>query len=248
MTPVQPHIVPALRFHRLTPAYDFVVAATTRERIIKMSLLDQAHIEPRHCVLDLASGTGTLSIWAKLRQPQACVFGIDADPAILAIARSKSHREGVDVKFAQGRSTFLPYADASFDRVLSSLFFHHLSWEDKQATAAEVYRVLRPGGELHVADWGLAKGSLARTAFLTIQLLDGFVNTQDNVNGRLESLFQSAGFTKVSELCRFATIFGILSLYRAAKSVTDKQQLPQRQRINGGSHLPRAIGQVHEQN
>ena len=39
MTPVRPQIVPALRFHWLTPAYDFVVAATTRERIVKMSLL-----------------------------------------------------------------------------------------------------------------------------------------------------------------------------------------------------------------
>ena len=218
MTTTERRIVPALRYFWLTPAYDFVVAATTRERIVKMSLLEQARLEPGHRVLDLASGTGTLSIWAKLRQPHACLVGIDADPAILAIARSKLRREGVDVQFDQGRSTALPYPDASFDRVLSSLFFHHLSWEDKQATATEVYRVLRPGGELHVADWGLAKGPLARTAFLAIQLLDGFVNTQDNVNGRLESLFQGAGFTEVSELSRFGTIFGILSLYRAVKS------------------------------
>ena len=222
MTPVRPRIVPALRFHWLTPAYDFVVAATTRERIVKMSLLDQARIEPGHCMLDLASGTGTLSVWAKLRQPHACVVGVDVDPAILAIARSKVRREGVNVSFDQGRSTSLPYADASFDRVLSSLFFHHLSWEDKQATVAEVYRVLRPGGELHVADWGPANGPLARTAFLAIQLLDGFANTQDNVDGRLESLFHGAGFTEVSELTRFGTIFGILSLYRAVKSGTDK--------------------------
>jgi ubiquinone/menaquinone biosynthesis C-methylase UbiE len=202
-----PPIVHALRFRWLNPAYDLVVAATTRERAVKAALLAQARIEPEHRVLDLASGTGTLAILAKHRQPRAEVVGIDADPAIISIARSKALRARVDVRFDEGYSTALPYGDATFDRVLSSLFFHHLSRADKQATLAEAYRVLRPGGELHVADWGKASGPAMRFAFLAIQLLDGFANTQDNVDGRLEPMFGAAGFTAASEAARFGTVY-----------------------------------------
>jgi len=212
-----PPIVHALRFRWLTPAYDLVVACTTRERTVKAALLAQAHIQSDHRVLDLASGTGTLAIWAKHRQPSAEVIGIDADPAIISIARSKAERERVDVRFDEGYSTALPYGEETFDRVLSSLFFHHLSRVEKQATLAEVYRILRPGGELHVADWGKASGPLMRTAFFAIQLLDGFANTQDNVDGRLEPMFGAVGFIAVSEVARFGTVLGTLSLFRAVK-------------------------------
>jgi ubiquinone/menaquinone biosynthesis C-methylase UbiE len=56
------------------------------------------------------------------------------------------------VGFDRGFSTELPYEDESFDLVLSTLFFHHLTGADKRKTAAEVARVLRPGAELQVAD------------------------------------------------------------------------------------------------
>ncbi len=212
-----PPIVHALRFRWLNPAYDLVVATTTRERTVKAALLAQARIEPEHRVLDLASGTGTLAILAKRRQLRAEVVGIDADPAIISIARAKAQGERVDVRFDEGYSTALPYGDATFDRVLSSLFFHHLSRADKQATLAEAYRVLRPGGELHVADWGKASGPAMRVAFLAIQLLDGFANTQDNVEGRLEAMFGAAGFIAVLEVARFGTVFGTVSIFRAVK-------------------------------
>jgi len=212
-----PAIVHALRFRWLTSVYDLVVAATTRERVVKAALLSQARIEPEDRVLDLASGTGTLAILAKQRQPRAEVVGIDADPAIMAIARAKAGKHRVNVRFDQGHSTALPYGDATFDRVLSSLFLHHLGQADKQATLAEVYRVLTPGGELHVADWGPASGPLMRFAFFAIQLLDGFANTRDNVDGRLPAMFAAAGFIAVSEAARFETVFGTLALIRAAK-------------------------------
>ena len=69
-----------------------MVAATTRERTVKAALWAQARIESGHRVLDLASGTGTLAILAKHRQPGAEIVGIDADPAIISIARSADRR------------------------------------------------------------------------------------------------------------------------------------------------------------
>jgi ubiquinone/menaquinone biosynthesis C-methylase UbiE len=213
-------IKPALRFHALTPLYDRVVALTTRERIFKRALLDQAAIEPGQQVLDVGCGTGTLAIAAQRRQPGVQVSALDADPAVLGIAADKARRAGVDIAFELGRSSALPYADERFDRVLSSLFFHHLSWGDKLLTARQMHRVLRPPGELHVADWGRAGGLASRTAFLAIQLLDGFDTTTDNVAGMLPVLFGSAGFRHVEETRRIPTVFGIVSLYRAVKSET----------------------------
>ncbi len=209
--------VPALGFDWLTPYYDAVVGATTRERRFKQALIRQAGFKPGQRVLDLACGTGTLAIWIKQHQPQADVTGVDGDPAILALASRKAQETGVAVQFDRALSYSLPHPAAHFDRVVSSLFFHHLSWEDKVRTAHELFRVLKPGAELHVADWGRAANPLMRGLFLFIQLLDGFENTQDNVSGKLIMLFEQAGFVEVTQTQTFSTVFGTMALYRAIK-------------------------------
>ena len=209
--------VPALGFTWLTPFYDVVVRATTRERAVKQALIKQACFEPGQQVLDLASGTGTLAIWIKQHQPLLDVTGVDGDPAILAIASEKAKKASIAIHFDHALSYSLPYPAIHFDRVVSSLFFHHLSRENKQRTALEVFRVLKPGGELHVADWGRPTNPLMHGLFFFIQLLDGFENTRDNVSGKLTELFQNAGFVQVSQLRSFSTVFGTMALYRAAK-------------------------------
>lgn len=216
--PADPAYVPALAYHRLTPFYDAVVGTTTRERTFKRALIEQACIQPAHQVLDLASGTGTLAIWIQQQEPRAHVTGIDGDAAILSIARRKAQRAGVTVVFDQGLSYALPYEDERFDRVLSSLFFHHLAWSSKQRTARELFRVLKRGTELHVADWGAPGSALMRLLYrATIQVLDGVRNTQDNVDGRLIELFAGAGFVDVVQRNAFSTVYGTMALYSARK-------------------------------
>ena len=209
--------VPALGFRWLTPYYDTVVGVTTRERTFKQALIRQANIEPGQHVLDLACGTGTLSIWIKEAYPQTDVVGVDGDSAVLSLAARKAERAAVSVQFDKAMSYDLPYSDAHFDRVVSSLFFHHLSWEDKGLIVQEIYRILRPGAQLHVADWGKATNIVTRGLFVSIQLLDGFKNTQDNVTGKLIELFEHAGFVEVSQRQTFSTIFGTMALYSAVK-------------------------------
>ncbi len=209
--------VPALSYNWLTPLYDAVVATTTRERTFKHALIDQADIKAGQQILDLACGTGTLTIWVKQDEPLVTIRGVDGDPRILAIARRKADKAGIDIQFDCALSFSLPYPAAHFDRVLSSLFFHHLTWENKQRTALELFRVLKPGAELHVADWGTPTNKLMRGLFLPVQLLDGFGNTRDNVTGRLIGLFEEAGFTEVSQQQSFSTILGTLALYRAVR-------------------------------
>ncbi|MBI2421369.1 MAG: methyltransferase domain-containing protein [Candidatus Hydrogenedentes bacterium] len=211
----QENYVPALGFHFLTPVYDAVVRMTTRERTFKAALVAQANARPGRRVLDLACGTGTLAILIKNSSPGAEVIAIDGDEKILCIARKKAQSAGVAIQFDQGLSYDLPYPDGHFDWVTSSLFFHHLSWPDKQRTAQELHRVIRPGGQLHVADWGRATGPLMRSAFLAVQLIDGFENTRDNVKGRLPEVFAEAGFANVHETKIFATALGTMALYRA---------------------------------
>jgi ubiquinone/menaquinone biosynthesis C-methylase UbiE len=214
----EPHYIPALAYRPLTAIYDPVVRLTTRESTFKAALLRQAGLQPGDQVLDLGCGTGTLTIAAKQLQPAAVLTGLDGDPEILLRARNKATRAGVNIRFDEALSHCMPYADESFDAVLSSLFFHHLNRDSKLATLREIRRVLKPGGRLHVADWGKAANPLMRALFYGIQVLDGFNTTADNVAGMLPGFMRDCGFHEVEEAARFATMFGTLSLYRAVRS------------------------------
>lgn len=205
--------LPALAFRSLTPLYDPVIRWTMREDTFRERLVRQAAVQPGHRVLDLGCGTGSLAIRLAEAAPGAEVVGIDPDPEVLRRARDKAARAGVEVRFEEGDATWLPYRDGTFDRVVSSLVFHHLGPEAKRRAAAEIVRVLCPGGELHVADWGRPQNAAMRAAFFALQLLDGFATTAENVAGRLPEIFREAGLGDARERNRLATVFGTLSLY-----------------------------------
>lgn len=210
--------IPALAYRRLTPLYDPVVRWTTREGAFKAALLKQADLRSGQQVLDLACGTATLTIAAKRAAPGADISGVDGDPEILQRARAKAAAAAVELRFDHALSHRMPYADATFDVVLSSLFFHHLDRATKLATLREVHRVLKPGGRLHIADWGKAGNPLMRVLFLVVQLLDGFETTQENVAGLLPGFIADCGFTNVRECRHLATPLGTISLYAAQKA------------------------------
>jgi SAM-dependent methyltransferase len=209
--------LPALRFSALTRLYDPVVRATTREGRFKELLVEQVAPQAGQRILDLGCGTGTLAIQVKRREPRAEVVGLDADPEMLGQAREKADRAGVELELSEGMSDELPFEDESFDRVLSTLFFHHLDPEPKRATAREIARVLRKGGELHVADWGQPSDPVMAAAFLGIRLLDGFENTAENVHGELPAIFEEAGLARAEQTDRLRTVLGTMALYRAER-------------------------------
>jgi ubiquinone/menaquinone biosynthesis C-methylase UbiE len=216
--------LPALRWKALTPAFDTVVRITAREHAIKQRLLDQAAVRPGDSVLDLGSGTGTLALWLKQRCPEAGVMGLDADPDVLALARRKAAAARCDIEFVEGFSTELPFPPDSFDTVLSTLFFHHLTGADKRGTLAEVVRVLKPSGQLHVADWGKPSDPAMAALFYSVRLLDGFEVTADNVRGALPALFEESGLEDARERNRLRTALGTLALYSARKPEPDSKQ------------------------
>jgi ubiquinone/menaquinone biosynthesis C-methylase UbiE len=215
---MSPDYVSALRIRGLTRFYDPVVALTTRERLFKRRLLEQLSPEPAQRILDLGCGTGTLALLVKQAEPRAEVHGLDADPEILGRARAKAEQRGrSDISFARGLSSELPYADGYFDRVISTLFFHHLTADVKLQTAAEIARVLRPGGELHLADWGRSSDPLMAALSLGIRLLDGSEPTRDNFNGRLPTILEQGGLAAVRPTGQLRTVYGTLGLYSARK-------------------------------
>ena len=166
-------------------------------------------------MLDLGCGTGTLTLLVKKSQPLAEVTGIDIDPNILSIAKAKAAQANVNVKFELGTAFNLPYPDYTFDRVVSSLVFHHLTRENKLRALKEVLRVLKMNGEFHIADLGKPQNLLMSLPSILLRRLE---ETEDNVKGLLPQMLTKAGFKQVEETSRQMTIFGTLSLYKGFKA------------------------------
>ena len=210
--------IPALRFHRLTPLFDPVVALAARERKLKERVLDRAAISAGDQILDLGCGTGTLALRAVSRTPGARVTGVDADPAILDRAREKARRADRDIRFDQGFAGELPYEDESFDVVLSTLLFHHLPDEEKHRAATEIHRVLKPGRRAVIGDVGRPHDPLMRLAVAgTVQLVDGRETTASSVRGELPGVLTDAGLSDVTKTSRLRSPTGTLDILTAAK-------------------------------
>jgi SAM-dependent methyltransferase len=209
--------VPALGFGWLTSIYDPVVQLTTRDSFVKRRIIEHACFDDGMKVLDLASGTGTLAIMIKQSTSSVDVIGVDGDPKILEIAQTKANKANVRVAFDRALATSMPYPDSRFHRVVSTLFFHHLSRTAKLEALTEVYRVLKPGGKLLIGDWSKPSGPVMRLLFYPIQWLDGFATTQDNVAGKLPAIIEAANFENVKLMETVNTVFGTLGIYIASK-------------------------------
>jgi SAM-dependent methyltransferase len=144
-----PHdYVPAAGRDWLLPGYDLLT------RVLGMhpaydALITQAELFAGARVLEIGCGTGNLTLRAHRAQPDAAVTGIDPDPRALDRARRKV-RNATAVRFEQGYAQALSHADGAFDRVLSSMMLHHLDPEAKVAAISKAFRVLRPGGSMHI--------------------------------------------------------------------------------------------------
>ena len=123
-------------------------------------LVEVAAVSPGERVLDVATGTGHVALAAARRS--AVVSGIDYVPSLIDIARLRAAAEDLTVDFRLADAEDLPYADGSFDVVLSSIGVMFAA--DHARAARELVRVARPGGRIALASWtpdGFVGGILA---------------------------------------------------------------------------------------
>ena len=183
--------IPPLRFRFLTPLYDAVLRYGYGEQAFRTILTKSADPKDDEHILDLGCGTGGQTLSLHQANPHTTMSAVDADTSALSIARRKLNEQGASkVTFHQGNAANLPYSDELFDKVVSALLFHHLSVDDKINSLRESFRVLKPGGTLHILDWGKQDWPWRRPAFALLQLLDGISNTGAHANGTFERLLR----------------------------------------------------------
>ncbi len=205
--------LPGMGHDWLLPLYDPLTRALGMGAAHR-SLADQADLRPGQRVLEIGCGTGNLSLLVKRLHPDVDVVGLDPDPKALGRAQRKARRRNVAVRLDPGFSERLPYPDESFDRVLSAFMFHHLEPAGRRRTLCEVRCVLRPGGTLHLLDFGGAKdssdGLVARLAHRSKRLEDNFAN-------RIPELMREAGLADPAETGHRVTVVGRYTFWSAGR-------------------------------
>jgi ubiquinone/menaquinone biosynthesis C-methylase UbiE len=137
--------------------YDLLIWLLTlgRERRFREKLLEPARLQNGEGVLDVGCGTGALALAAKRRVgPAGTVHGIDAGLEMIARAKHKASRASLDICFHMAHAQSLPFPDAQFDVVLSTVMLHHLPRKVRPQALREMRRVLKPGGRLLAVDFG----------------------------------------------------------------------------------------------
>lgn len=134
--------IPALKYHALTRYYDWVASLTTREKIFKTALVNQAAPLAGKHLLDVGCGTGTLTQMFAEREPSLTITGLDADSGALELAKTKFASMDQRVSLWQGFAQDMPFETATFDVAVSSLFFHHLTRLQKLDVLKQIHRVL----------------------------------------------------------------------------------------------------------
>lgn len=173
---------------RAYEALSAVVFAGRRRRLYGR-LVELSGARPGEQALDVGCGTGYLAgLLARAVAPGGTVTGIDPAPAMVDYARHHVRHDGCT--FAQGVAEELPCADGTADLVVSSLAFHHIPEDRREQALAEVFRVLRPGGRLLLADFRPPKGRAARHL---VGATAGPV-MRDNRVDLMEPLVRGAGF------------------------------------------------------
>jgi ubiquinone/menaquinone biosynthesis C-methylase UbiE len=201
-------------------AYDLIVAASTRERTWRGAFLRQLDPRPSDIIADIGRGTGSFLVLLGRTAKWAKLIGVDPDDRILRRARHKLEAAGIAASLERGylRDVRALLAGASVKTIASSLVFHQVPLADKRVGLSSIYSALSPGGELHVADYGLQRTRFMRSLFRIVQRVDSYENTQPNADGILPSLMKEAGFAQVEETSVIPT--GSISLYQAIRPAT----------------------------
>lgn len=204
--------VPALGFHRLTALYDPLIRRWRAAARIRASVIDALELRAGMRILELGAGPGRLAIQIKRAHPDVALEAVDVDARMVARAQRNAAEAGVEIDFRAADMTRAPER-AGYDRVYSTMTFHHLSPEAKPQALAAARRVLAPGGHFVVSDFGRPRDPLQWALFSWIQQpLDGFRNTRPHRDGRFEGNLREA-FGGVRSAAVWRTIAGTIEMF-----------------------------------
>ncbi|HLF03966.1 MAG TPA: methyltransferase domain-containing protein [Dehalococcoidia bacterium] len=163
-----------------------------RDKAIREKLIELAAPAPSEKVLDAGCGTGTLAIAIKPLVGAGEVHGIDASPEMIQVSKEKSTKVGSDIDFQVALIEAIPFPDASFDLVTSSLMLHHLPDDLKAKGFLEIRRVLKSGGRFMAMDFAMYSHSPR------CHLLSFFGHSRgESVVAKLTPMLKDAGFSDV---------------------------------------------------
>jgi ubiquinone/menaquinone biosynthesis C-methylase UbiE len=193
---------------RWAPYYDLVtnLMMLGKARRLREMTVDQALIKSGDSVLDVGCGTGEVTLLAKTRAKQGTVYGIDPAPEMIAVARKKAAHKGLEIDFRVGVIEALPFSDSSLDVVTSSLMMHHLPEDLKARGLAEIYRVLKPGGRLLIADLMRPTGSFLNHLFIAFTRHQGLQKGIED----LQPLLRDAGFNQITQTEEKVLVIGFV--------------------------------------
>lgn len=204
--------VPALGYGWLTSLYDPLVRTWGPAARMRASVIESLALEPGMRVIELGSGPGRLAIDLKRAHPEVEVEGVDIDPRMLRLAKKNAQRAGLSIDFHEA-DIAAPLELGVYDRVFSTMTFHHLAPNEKVRALGAAKQLLRKGGHFVVADFGRPRDWLQRALFTCIQQpLDGSTNTVPHKTGAYEDALREA-FGSVRSAEYWKTAVGTIEMF-----------------------------------
>ncbi|MCK5540269.1 MAG: bifunctional demethylmenaquinone methyltransferase/2-methoxy-6-polyprenyl-1,4-benzoquinol methylase UbiE [Deltaproteobacteria bacterium] len=218
-------------FSAIAPRYDFLnrllslgIDQSWRKTLVRMALREESR-----AILDVACGTGDVSLALRQKTPQARIVGLDFSQAMLDLAKIKIDRAQAGIELVAASAEELPFPKADFD--LLTIAFGIRNVVDKKKALVEFYRVLKPHGRLVVLEFSQPQMAWLRTLynfyfFKVLPLIGGLFARRsayrylpDSV-AKFPSRDEFVGWLKEAGFrqCRYHSLtFGIATLYLAEK-------------------------------
>lgn len=180
--------------------YDLGIKIITLGRINRVYDRLVESIKPGYSVLDIGCGTGNLTV--RILGKGAKVVGIDVNPDMIRIAKQKIEKSGFQdsAEFREeGVSELSSESDSEFDAVVSGLCFSELSNDERKFALKQIYRILKPGGLLLLADETQPNNFLKKLLHLMLKVpltIITYLITQTTTNSlkNIDNMLRFAGF------------------------------------------------------
>lgn len=181
---------------QMVSTYDVYMRKVTfgREQALRQRTVALAQVKPGDCVLEVGCGTGSLTLAAKRKAgPAGKVFGIDVIPGMIEASQQKAAQAHEDITFQLGSIDHIPFPKDTFDVVISSFMIFHMSEATRRKGIVDIYRVLKPDGQLLVLDLAMPAQRLQRAIAQRMVFRGGLAHDVRE----LLPLMEAAGFSGV---------------------------------------------------